>query len=52
MLAHRSASGKLRWSGKTRVATLRAATAVEAVSLQRDQLKWVLEHDEVRCKHA
>ena len=35
-----------RWAGRTRVATLRAATAVEAVSLQRDTLRWVIEHDE------
>jgi hypothetical protein len=41
-----------RWVGKTRVASLRAATAVEAVSLQRDHLKWVLEHDEARQRLA
>jgi CRP-like cAMP-binding protein len=35
-----------RWAGRTRVATLRAVTAVEAVSLQRDTLRWVIEHDE------
>lgn len=41
-----------RWAGRTRVATLRAATAVEAVSLQRDTLRWVIEHDELLAREV
>jgi CRP-like cAMP-binding protein len=47
VLSKRTTSQK-RWAGRTRAASLRAATPVEAVRLARTQLAWVMDHDEVR----